>query len=201
MNQVDTKNRIIRAAYELFCDHGVARTTVRDIAERANVNLAAINYHFSSKDGLASECLQFCFFDMDKRIKALAEQCSNENIESLMVKIFKLYTDDSFELHKSFKFFMFEVSSTPEQVTKHLVDFGPPGAAYIGASIKKSYPDITDENLRFAIKSLTAHIVHMALVFKSHVGITLNKNNQKDWDIDNIEGDIIKLVRLVFATT
>ncbi|HET9678991.1 MAG TPA: TetR/AcrR family transcriptional regulator [Gammaproteobacteria bacterium] len=47
-----TKNRILAAAEALFAEHGVASTSLRSITARASVNLAAVNYHFGSKDAL-----------------------------------------------------------------------------------------------------------------------------------------------------
>jgi AcrR family transcriptional regulator len=47
-----TRERILVAAEELFARTGVARTSLRAITALARVNLAAVNYHFGSKDGL-----------------------------------------------------------------------------------------------------------------------------------------------------
>jgi AcrR family transcriptional regulator len=52
----DKKTHIINAAVELFADKGFEGTSVRDIATRANVNLAMINYYFGSKEKLF-ECM------------------------------------------------------------------------------------------------------------------------------------------------
>jgi len=46
---VDTKEKILDAAEELFADRGFASTSLRDITAEAEVNLAAVNYHFGSK--------------------------------------------------------------------------------------------------------------------------------------------------------
>ncbi len=46
---MDTKEKILDAAEELFADHGFASTSLRDITAEADVNLAAVNYHFGSK--------------------------------------------------------------------------------------------------------------------------------------------------------
>ena len=44
--------RILEAATELFGARGFARTTIREIAERARANSALIYYYFGSKNGL-----------------------------------------------------------------------------------------------------------------------------------------------------
>ena len=47
-----TPERILDAATELFGERGFARTTIRQIAERARANSALIYYYFGSKTGL-----------------------------------------------------------------------------------------------------------------------------------------------------
>jgi AcrR family transcriptional regulator len=49
---MSTKDRIIEAAEQLFAESGIAATSLRHITSRAGVNLAAVNYHFGSKDAL-----------------------------------------------------------------------------------------------------------------------------------------------------
>ena len=47
-----TRTRILDAAEELFMQHGFEGTSMRQLTSRAQVNLAAVNYHFGSKDAL-----------------------------------------------------------------------------------------------------------------------------------------------------
>lgn len=47
-----TRNRILEAAGEMFADTGYAETTSKQIAARADVDVASINYHFGSRSGL-----------------------------------------------------------------------------------------------------------------------------------------------------
>jgi AcrR family transcriptional regulator len=47
-----TTARILDAALDLFGERGLTGTTVRDIADRARVNVAAISYHFGGKEML-----------------------------------------------------------------------------------------------------------------------------------------------------
>ncbi|HUR44900.1 MAG TPA: CerR family C-terminal domain-containing protein [Candidatus Saccharimonadales bacterium] len=50
----DTRSRILDVAEELFSEQGFDRISIRDITKKARVNLAAINYHFGSKQDLIS---------------------------------------------------------------------------------------------------------------------------------------------------
>src|SRR5215471_11796867 len=47
-----TKDKILGAAEELFMEHGFEATSLRAITAAARVNLAAVNYHFGSKEEL-----------------------------------------------------------------------------------------------------------------------------------------------------
>ncbi|MBO7804305.1 TetR/AcrR family transcriptional regulator [Burkholderia pseudomallei] len=47
-----TKARILDAAEDLFIEHGFEAMSMRQITSRAAVNLAAVNYHFGSKEAL-----------------------------------------------------------------------------------------------------------------------------------------------------
>ena len=56
-----TKDRLVAAATELFAEHGFHGTTMRDIAECAGANLAAVNYHYGSKKALYLEVMRVQF--------------------------------------------------------------------------------------------------------------------------------------------
>ena len=47
-----TKDRLLQAAMAEFAEHGFRDTTVAAISEAAGANIAAINYHFGSREGL-----------------------------------------------------------------------------------------------------------------------------------------------------
>jgi AcrR family transcriptional regulator len=49
---IDTQDRLLNAAEKLFAEHGISETSLRAITTEAQANLAAVNYHFHSKEGL-----------------------------------------------------------------------------------------------------------------------------------------------------
>jgi AcrR family transcriptional regulator len=56
-----TQERILRVACEVFAKQGFRNTTIRDICQNAQVNIAAVNYYFNSKEKLYEEvCKYLC---------------------------------------------------------------------------------------------------------------------------------------------
>ena len=54
-----TKLALIEAAGKLFAENGFEGASVRAIADMAGANIAAINYHFGSKENLHTEALRY----------------------------------------------------------------------------------------------------------------------------------------------
>jgi AcrR family transcriptional regulator len=62
-----TKDRILGAAEELFAQFGFTGTSLRQVTSRADVNIAAVNYHFGSKENLVNEVFRRRMDDMSAR--------------------------------------------------------------------------------------------------------------------------------------
>ncbi|MGI6188438.1 MAG: TetR/AcrR family transcriptional regulator [Clostridiales bacterium] len=54
-NRIDTQDKIISTAIDMIGRQINLDFTIRSIAEKANVNLASVNYYFRSKDNLINE--------------------------------------------------------------------------------------------------------------------------------------------------
>jgi AcrR family transcriptional regulator len=68
----NTKERILHAAEDLFAQHGFAGTSLRQVTSRADVNIAAVNYHFGSKENLVHEVFKHRMDEMsEKRLTSL----------------------------------------------------------------------------------------------------------------------------------
>ena len=65
-----TKKAILKASETLFANQGFEKTTVRQIAKTAEVNVAVIFYHFKTKENLHQEIFENCFNKLNRNIKA-----------------------------------------------------------------------------------------------------------------------------------
>lgn len=57
----ETRRRIVRATYELHAERGIAATSVRDIAERADVSPGTVYHHFPDYNDVIVACGAFTF--------------------------------------------------------------------------------------------------------------------------------------------
>ena len=80
---VDTKARILDAAEALFMEHGFEATSLRLITAAATVNLAAVNYHFGSKEELFQSVLTRRLDPMNQARVALLDRYESETSEPL----------------------------------------------------------------------------------------------------------------------
>jgi AcrR family transcriptional regulator len=96
------REALLLGAKRCLLEKGYARTTARDIATAAGVSLAAIGYHFSSKEALLTEALLLAFGDWDKDFRHLLKESvpgdasPRERFESTWARLM-----ETFETHRS----------------------------------------------------------------------------------------------------
>jgi AcrR family transcriptional regulator len=69
----DTKTRILDAAQKLFAQNGFDGTSLRDITSEAEANLAAVNYHFQTKESLIEAVIARLVEPVNEKRLALLE--------------------------------------------------------------------------------------------------------------------------------
>jgi len=57
----DTQTRLLESACELFAEKGYRDATIAEICDKAGANIAAVNYHFRSKENLYAAAWQHSF--------------------------------------------------------------------------------------------------------------------------------------------
>src|SRR6187551_2345708 len=74
----DTKTRILDAGERLFVEHGFEATSLRSLTTAAGVNLAAVHYHFGSKEELFQAVLTRRLDPMNQERIDLLERVERE---------------------------------------------------------------------------------------------------------------------------
>ncbi|MDF3127623.1 CerR family C-terminal domain-containing protein [Kiritimatiellaeota bacterium B1221] len=77
----NTKERLVDAASEIFSMKGYRETTVAEICEAADANIAAVNYHFGDKLNLYREVWSY-LFEEEARRQPLTEDYEEPGVET-----------------------------------------------------------------------------------------------------------------------
>jgi len=87
----DKKEHIMEVAVELFATNGFEGTSIRQLAQRADVNIAMINYYFGSKEKLLESLILFKTSGLKEQLVNLIE----ENLEPIekINKLIELYVN------------------------------------------------------------------------------------------------------------
>jgi len=143
MQPSDTKEQILNAAKSLFAQEGYRATSMRAITKRARVNLAAINYHFGSKEAL----LEAVF---ERHIKPINE---------VRLKRLKLIKDEARRLKRKPE--VLEILRAYIEPTAHLKEVGKGGTNF-GMLIGRAFID-PDETVRKIFLRLMKPVTQLML--------------------------------------
>ncbi|ARS53808.1 TetR/AcrR family transcriptional regulator [Kushneria konosiri] len=149
----DTVTRILDAAEVLFAEHGFSETSLRRITGRAEVNLAAVNYHFGSKQAL----IQAVFFryldpfsaDLHQRLDRLeADEAGASDLEGLLDTLFASVLEmpsDSHDLRTFMKLLGLAYSQTQRHLRDELRDrYGDIFSRFLKL-LRQATPELADD--------------------------------------------------------
>ncbi len=129
-----TKERIIDTALALFALKGLEGTSVRDISQKANVNVAAISYYFTNKLGLYHAVLKKSFDDFNSGIIA----AGNKNampMSELCEELFNLVLNHKDTILNLYKFIMSDESGRGEPLDMRVLG-SIPGREVLSKTLK-----------------------------------------------------------------
>lgn len=81
--KMNTQSRLIEIATPLFASKGFAGVSVREITDAAQVNVSAVSYHFSGKEGLYQAVLEEQFTPMQEAWQSVQTSTSLSPVERL----------------------------------------------------------------------------------------------------------------------
>jgi AcrR family transcriptional regulator len=161
----ETKTRILEAAERLFAERGLASLSLRAVTGAAGVNLAAVNYHFGSKEGLVRALVRRMFAGVDaerlSRLDALEAAGDAPSVEHLLTAfatpIFTL-----FETHRAREWGQAWIASRQAERPRHgmprgvteLEQHGEVTRRY-GAALARALPHLPPEELAWRFERAT----------------------------------------------
>lgn len=104
---MDTRQQILDAAESLFARAGYKATSMRAITESAKVNLAAVNYHFGSKEALFEAILERRLLPLNeirlKKLKEIRDKARGLGLKPAAVEILRAFIEPALRFKESRK--------------------------------------------------------------------------------------------------
>ncbi|MAM87434.1 MAG: TetR family transcriptional regulator [unclassified Hahellaceae] len=92
MAQSDTVDKILDAAEMLFAERGFAETSLRQITSKAGVNLAAVNYHFGSKNALIQAVFARFFNPITRNLRERLSEIDAKDSDTMLEQLLQVVT-------------------------------------------------------------------------------------------------------------
>lgn len=152
---MSTKNKILDAAEHLFADKGFNGTSLREITSLAEVNLAAVNYHFGSKKELIKAVMSRYMNEVSPRLEAaLITICQQEQQPSL-IEVFSAFIEPLLSLNvfkengtSNFLQLLGRGYTDSQGFLRWFLTTQYPGViSNFVAAVQKAYPELTAEDI------------------------------------------------------
>jgi AcrR family transcriptional regulator len=155
---VESFNKLLKVASEVFAEKGYHNTTVAEICRQAGSNVAAVNYHFGSKDGLYATVWKNAFeeamrvYPPDGRLPAEAKP--EERLHALIYSVLHRVMDDG-RLGQAGQILLKEMSNPTEVILQFHHDVIRPLRERTRQIIKELLgPKATEQQMNFCELSL-----------------------------------------------
>lgn len=168
-----TRERLLDEAEIAFANHGYAGTSLRRITQAAKVNLAAVSYHFGSKEGLLKAVLERRVGPMNAtRLKNLSEYLASLEpkeapqtrvLVELLVRTPIVHFRSLGERGLAIQRFLGRSHSEPNELVQRLTreTFLEVFESFLRA-FQKAHPDFTDSEIAWKMKAVIG-ILHFHL--------------------------------------
>ncbi len=190
------RKKLIKAASELFVELGYDGISVRQIASKAGVNLASINYYFGGKQKLLGEVFKRTYFQLEKRIELLVHESPEDSFTDSVQRLFDLFNLPDFRRSflNHFKIFLNdEVGFKPLEDERK--DHEPPGFnVLISKLTSEAGPKISDDDKIWLVKIILTFINHHTLL--REVISPKTQTNECLLNTATVKNDLLKLTRI-----
>ncbi len=167
--QTSSYERLLDSAEKIFSQKGFSGTTIRDIITDAKCNIAAINYHFGSKEKLYFEVYSRLMIKLrQERIASIEKVMSDKHDEALLEKLLMSFAhafihplsskDDQrcvicLLIRESLDRLM-----SPETFIKNVMI---PVSTVFGEALIELYPSLTHKRAMSCVQSVIGQLLHV----------------------------------------
>jgi len=159
---IDTKQKLLDSAERLFAEQGYGAVSLRQIIAEAEVNLAAIHYHFGSKQELLDEVIMRKAAPVNgermARLDRLEGAPGAPRVEQVL-EAFLMPMAEAAGQHPEFCKLMGRMQAEGILTEVVVRNFQPMLGRFLGA-LRKAVPDLPENEFRWRVHFMQGSIAH-----------------------------------------
>jgi AcrR family transcriptional regulator len=197
--KLDTKHRILDSAERLFADQGFEGTSLRTIIADAQVNLAAIHYHFHSKEALLEAVVLRRLEPINRQRLELLDACEREGppaleavIEAFIAPAFRGASDPVYGA--TFSRLMGRTLTAEKSLVPRMMQHMSGLVARFTQAFQKAVPDLPAQEVYWRMLFVGGAMAHTFLKARDLEAISGGL-----CDASDVEGTIRRLVDFAAA--
>lgn len=186
----DAKSRILQAAVRLFAERGIEGVSLRELTAEAEVNVAAVNYHFGSRSGLEEAVFEDVAKHVNRQrlatlkavLKAASDAETPPTLEAIVDAFIEPYLGESAgNVGALLARLILKHRQTPTELTKRLIKdhFDPMARKFIDALVLAN-PGIERSEFVWRYMFMTSAVVLTATDRKKNNRVAAISSGRQD---------------------
>ncbi|WP_431777769.1 TetR/AcrR family transcriptional regulator [Ottowia caeni] len=165
----DTRTRILAVATKAFAEMGIENVSMRELTKLAGANVAAINYHFGSKEGLAEAIFEemaprlnnMRLRELEEVLQEAAAQSKRPSVSAIVDSFTRPYLDPAFSQEgRLLAQLVLKHRLSPSPMTQRIISrhFDPMARQYMRA-FALACPDVDPDKFAWRYMFMTGAVV------------------------------------------
>jgi len=184
---MSTKNKILDSAEMLFAGKGFNNTSLREITSQAEVNLAAVNYHFGSKKELIKAVMSRYMNELSPRLESVLLLLCNAEKKPSLIEVFSAFVDPLLHLNiftkngtSIFLQLLGRGYTDSQGFLRWFITTEYPGVlTHFTKAVHKAYPELSTEEMFWRLHFMMGTIIFTMSSSEALIDIARNDFNQQ----------------------
>ena len=196
-HDVNTRDKLIEVALNIFSLQGYEGASIRAIAEAAGVNVASINYHFGSKHNLYWAVMSYTHQVFKTKFESIAQ--SSDTLEHMITNIFEDTLKNPVLFKSTMKMMITDGVPEPDpQYYDPECEKGPPGADYIKQKIcSELNKTVSPKDLDWAVRAMFGALMNWCMICTTTKMQLLQRNQKAPVTIKEVQQELLRTIKCI----
>lgn len=202
----DTRQRLLDAAERLFGSRGFAETSLRALTQEAGANLAAVHYHFGSKEALFRAVVERLVGSVNRERIRLLDELESGDVEPTLEDVMRAFLGPALDLGtrddaegERVRKLMGRIRFEGDSIDEEMVEVFREVEQRFGPAMRRAAPDLPPETFFWRLH-FTIGVMCSTLFNPNQIRV-LSRGACDPADVDDVLEQMVRFVSAGFAAS